>query len=83
MFHKSIVIESHFCLRECAKLVKIAKETGCEIKIISKDKEGTTKSMMSLLQLELHPNKTASLFITGKNEREALQKVNKMLKRGV
>jgi len=81
MFHKATVTRKFFHARECAKLVKIAQHTNCEIKIIVDGKYvGTTKSILSLLKLGLRPNTVIFVFVKGKNEREAANKVSDLLK---
>ena len=83
-YHGTLVIEKPICLRECAKILLLAEQTNCEIKFISKNKEGTNASIMSLLKLEMKPNDVVALFITSHNDDEsneqlALNSLHKIL----
>ena len=65
--------------RECAHIVRIAEETGCLIRLISGKKIGTTKSILSLVNLEIVPNKSLVLSIHGAKNEEAFREVVKVI----
>ncbi|MBR2216639.1 MAG: HPr family phosphocarrier protein [Selenomonadaceae bacterium] len=55
------LVKQKICFRECAKLIKIAEETGCRISITAGSRKGSTDSLLSLVQLELTPGRTVVL----------------------
>ena len=65
--------------RECSHIVKIAEETGCLIRIISGKKTGSTKSILSLVNLEIMPGKSLVLSIHGARNEEAFHEVVKVI----
>ena len=65
--------------RECAHIVKIAEETGTLIRIISGKKIGTTKSILSLVNLEIAPGRSLVLSIHGARNQEAFHEVSKVI----
>ena len=65
--------------RESAHIVKIAEETGCSITIASGKKLGTTKSILSLVNLTISPGKSLVLNIKGERNEEAFRSVSKVI----
>ena len=65
--------------RECAHIVKIAEETDTLIRIISGKKIGTTKSILSLVNLEIAPGRSLVLSIHGARNQEAFHEVSKVI----
>ena len=65
--------------RECAKMVKIAQDTGCKIEIASGNKSGTSDSILSLAALEISENKSLVLTIKGEHTEEAFKGVSKII----
>ena len=65
--------------RECAHIVRIAEETGTLIRIISGKKIGTTKSILSLVNLEIAPGRSLVLSIHGARNQEAFHEVSKVI----
>ena len=65
--------------RECAHIVKIAEDTGCLVRIISGKKVGSTKSILSLVNLEIAPGKSLVLSIHGARNEEAFHDISKII----
>lgn len=65
--------------RECAKMVKIAQDTGCKFEIASGTKSGTSDSILSLAALEISANKSLVLTIKGDRNEEALKGISKII----
>ena len=65
--------------RECAHIVKIAEDTGCLVRIVSGKHVGTTKSILSLVNLEIAPGKTLVLSIHGARNEEAFHEIIKVI----
>lgn len=74
-----LVAQNMLGFRECAKIVNIAKETNCKIKIASGSKIGTSDSMLSLVALEIVAEKSLVLTISGKRNDEAFREVSKII----
>lgn len=66
-------------LRECAHLIAIANETGCLIRVISGKKVGSTKSILSLANLEIAAGKSLVLSIHGARNEEAFHKAARVI----
>ena len=65
--------------RESAHLIKVAEETNCRIKIASGKKVGTTKSILSLVNLGIVPGKSLVLNIKGERNEEAFREASKII----
>lgn len=65
------MVKQNMCFRECAKIIKIAEETGCVITFITGDKKADTKSLLALVKLELTPGQTVVIKAEGENFIEA------------
>lgn len=65
--------------RECAKMVKIAQDTGCKFEIASGKKSGTSDSILSLAALEISADKSLVLTIKGDRNEEALKGISKII----
>lgn len=65
--------------RECAQIVKIAKDTDCKVEIASGTKSGTSDSILSLVALEIAADKSLVLTIKGKRNEEAFKDISKIL----
>ena len=65
--------------RESARLIKIAEDTNCTITIASGKKLGTTKSILSMVNLEIMPGKSLVLNIKGERNEEAFREVSKII----
>lgn len=65
--------------RECAKLVKIAKETDCVIRLAAGKKSGSTESMLSLMQMGLREGTSVVLSVQGEDSRAAFHECVKVL----
>ena len=67
MRHAPIVslVKQNICFRECARIIKIAEDTGCHISITVGSQKGTTDSLLSLVKLGLTPGRTVVVTATG------------------
>ena len=65
--------------RESARLIKIAEDTNCMITIASGKKLGTTKSILSMVNLEIMPGKSLVLNIKGERNDEAFREASKVI----
>ena len=74
-----LVSKVKLCFRECAKIVKIAEETGCLIEIASGTKSGTSESILSLVNLEIGIDKSLVLTVKGEQKENALLRVSKVI----
>ena len=74
-----LVAKNKLCFRECALIVKAAEETGCVIEIASGNKVGDTASILSLVNLGIMPDKSLVLTIRGVNNKEAFDRVSKII----
>ena len=74
-----MVAKIKLCFRECASIVKIASDTACLIEIASGTKEGTSDSILSLVNLAVTAGQSLLLKIHGENSREAFSRVSKIL----
>lgn len=67
------VVKQTICFRECAKLIKIAEETGCTIHLSAGERKGSTESLLSLVRLELTPGRTVVVSVNGQAPEEAFR----------
>ena len=65
--------------RECAQIVKIAKDTNCKVEIASGMKTGTSDSILSLVSLEIVADKSLVMTIKGERNEEAFKSISKIL----
>lgn len=65
--------------RECAKMVKIAQDTGCKFEIASGSKTGTSDSILSLTMLEISADKSLVLTIKGDRAEDSLKGISKII----
>lgn len=65
--------------RESAHLVKIAEETDCTISIASGKKFGSSKSILSLVNLGITAGKSLVLNIKGERNEDAFREVSKII----
>lgn len=65
--------------RECAKMVKIAQDTGCKFEIASGSKTGTSDSILSLTMLEISADKSLVLTVKGDRAEDALKGISKII----
>lgn len=65
--------------RECAQIVKIAKDTGCKVEIASGTKSGNSDSVLSLVSMGIVADKSLVLTIKGERNDEALKNISKVL----
>jgi len=65
--------------RESAHIVKVAEETETSISIASGKKFGTSKSILSLVNLGLMAGKSLVLNIKGERNEEAFREVSKII----
>lgn len=74
-----MVTKVKLCFRECAQIVKVAEDTGCLIEIAFGSKTGDSDSILSLVNLAVTADKTLVLKIKGENNREAFNRVSKII----
>ena len=60
-------------------VIKVAEETGCSISIASGKKFGSTKSILSLVNLTITAGKSLVLNIKGARNEEAFRAVAKII----
>ena len=65
--------------RESAHLIRISEDTGCSISIASGKKFGSTKSILSLVNLGITAGKSLVLNIKGERNEEAFRAVSKII----
>ena len=65
--------------RESAHIVKIAEETDCLISIASGKKFGTSKSILSMVNLGILAGKSLVLNIKGERNEEAYRRASKVI----
>ena len=65
--------------RESAHLVKIAEETDCSISIASGKKFGSSKGILSLVNLGITAGKSLVLNIKGDRNEDAFREVSKII----
>ncbi len=58
--------------RECAKLIEIGRNTGCEIRLTANEKTGMTDSILSLLNLQITKDTFVVISVRGNDTREAI-----------
>ncbi len=65
--------------RESAHIVKTANDTDCAISIASGKKFGTSKSILSLVNLGITNGKSLVLNIKGERKEEAFRELSKII----
>lgn len=65
--------------RESAHLIKIAEDTNSIISIASGKKYGSTKSILSLVNLGINKGKSLVLNIKGERNEEAFREISKII----
>lgn len=75
MCYNLFLSEKHLHARECAKILKIAHDTGCDVKVIANHREGSSKSIISLLRLMLSPHQLGVFVISGGDEQKAYHRL--------
>lgn len=58
-------VQHNICLRECAKIMKIAEKYHCKIRILSNGLSGDTDSILSLAHLRMKKGDTVLVSIYG------------------
>ena len=74
-----MVAKGILAFRECAHIVKIAEDKGCLVRIVSGKKVGTSKSILSLVNLEMMPGKSLVLSIHGARNQEAFHEIAEVI----
>ena len=65
--------------RESAHIVKVAEDTGCSVSIASGKKFGTSKSILSMVNLTISSGKSLVLNIKGERNEEAFREISKII----
>ena len=68
-----MVAKGVLAFRESAHIIKVAENTDCTISIASGKKYGTTKSILSLINLGITSGKSLVLNIKGERNEEAFR----------
>lgn len=74
-----LVAKNTLGFRECAAIVKIAKDTGCTVKIASGQKSGTSDSILSMVGLGIVADKSLVLTINGDRKEDAFHEISKII----
>ena len=74
-----MVAKGVLAFRESAHIVKVAEETNCSISIASGKKFGTTKSILSMVNLGITAGKSLVLNIKGERTEDAFREVSKVI----
>ena len=74
-----LVIKTKLCFRESARLVEIAKETGCVIRLAAGKRSGSSESIYSFARMGLVAGQSVVLTIEGDAREEAFHEVQKVL----
>lgn len=67
--------------RPAAQFVKLAKQFNADIKVTSKEKTVSAKSMVLLMTLAVQPNTPIELTANGSDEQEAVEALVKLVER--
>lgn len=67
--------------RPAAQFVKLAKQFNADIKVTSKEKTVSAKSMVLLMTLAVQPNTSIELTASGADEQEAVDALVKLVER--
>ncbi|HCI80142.1 MAG TPA: phosphocarrier protein HPr [Ktedonobacter sp.] len=67
--------------RPAAQFVKLAKQFNADIKVTSKEKTVSAKSMVLLMTLAVQPNTPIELTASGTDEQEAVDALVKLVER--
>lgn len=65
--------------RESARLVEIAKATGCDVRLAAGKLSGSSNSIFSIVHMGLVAGQSVLLTIEGKNREEAFREIRKVL----
>lgn len=74
-----LVSKNTLGFRECAGIVKIAKNTNCTVHIASGKKSGSSASILSLVGLGITADKSLVLTIKGERNAEAFREISKII----
>jgi len=74
-----MVAKGVLAFRESAHIIKVAEDTDCTISIASGKNFGTTKSILSLVNLGITGGKSLVLNIKGERNEEAFREISKII----
>ena len=74
-----MIAKGVLAFRESAHLIKVAEDTDCTISIASGKKYGTSKSILSLINLGITSGKSLVLNIKGERNEEAFREISKII----
>ena len=74
-----MVSKGVIAFRESAHIIKVAENTNCSVSIASGKNFGTSKSILSLINLGIMPGKSLVLNIKGERNEEAFREVSKII----
>lgn len=78
----TVINESGLHARPASMLVKLAKEFSSDIKLISQDKNGVAKSILSVMSLNLAKGDEVEIEAVGQDEKEAVKALVTFIKEG-
>jgi phosphotransferase system HPr (HPr) family protein len=76
----SLVAPFPLGFRECSKLCSIASETNATITVFHNQQQGSSDSILSLIQLAVHKNDTVTLAVSSEQPRESYHMLTEYLK---
>ena len=74
-----LVAKNTLGFRESAAIVKVAQDTNCTVEIASGKKSGSSKSILSLVNLGIIADKSLVLTITGDRREDAFRVISKII----
>ena len=74
-----LVAKSTLGFRESAAIVKVAQDTNCTVEIASGKKSGSSKSILSLVNLGIIADKSLVLTIKGERREDAFRIISKII----
>ena len=74
-----LVAKNTIGFRESAKLVEIAQQTGCKIRLAAGKRSGSSESILSIASMMLAPGTSLVLTIEGDRAREAFHEARDVL----
>ena len=74
-----LVAKNTLGFRESAAIVKVAQDTNCTVEIASGKKSGSSKSILSLVNLGITADKSLVLTIKGDRREDAFRVISKII----
>ena len=74
-----LVAKNTIGFRESAKIVEIAQQTGCKIRLAAGKKSGSSESILSIVGMMLAPGTSLVMTIEGDRARDAFHAARDIL----